>query len=112
MQKYSASALGRVSRITGEFFEDALKESMPGAARDVKTKIGKHTVDFVYEGWVIEAKSGKSIDAKQLEAAAEFARREGKSLVYYFLKEPPNSVAKQIQDAGGNVVSLYAKGSP
>ena len=109
LQKYSASELGKLSRISGQFFEDALAKFMPGAETQVPVKIGRHTVDFVWEGWVVEAKSGKSVDTKQLKALVEFAKREGKTLVYYFLREPPASEISKVQNAGGNVISLYAR---
>lgn len=109
LQKYSASQLGKLSKVSGDFFEDAMSAFMPGADRGVKVGIGRHSVDFVWNGWVVEAKSGKFVDPKQLSALAEYARSRGEPLVYYFLREPPASELKKVRDAGGDVVVLFSR---
>ena len=80
---------------------------MPRASRSIGVGPGKHTVDFIWRGYLIEIKSGKSINMAQLTAISSEAAKRGFNFVYYFLKEPPKAVKDQILNAGGNVVYFY-----
>jgi hypothetical protein len=108
MARWNDSAAGKLGRDAGLLFEDFFEPYFVGAKRGFPVGDGKNTIDYLWREWAIEIKSGvRSFNEEQLNAAAKYAKEEKKTLVYYFLQRPPQSVIRKITKAGGTVIHFY-----
>lgn len=112
MNTVSKQISGRFWREVGDRFEDALAARLlKGAERQVLVNASrKIRIDFLWRGFLIEAKSGRSFDAGelvQLEEAARFARAQGYALKYLFLIKPTRGTIAAIKGAGGQPLWFF-----
>jgi RHS repeat-associated protein len=91
---------------TGKAFERLINPVMTGLFRaESQVRIylnnGYRVADWVFRGrTVVDAKLGQSIDLKQLEVFAQFAAREGGSVVYITLSRTPPALVNEALAVG------------
>ena len=97
---------GLLSNKAGHAFEDFLKRTVFRNAVALDQRVSqatKHEVDFLLDNAIVEAKNTPRIDADQLSALAEYAKKEQKDLWYVFLQKPGRAVIDAVKNVGGKV---------
>jgi RHS repeat-associated protein len=112
MSTVSRQIAGRFWRQVGDRFEDALAARLlKGAERQFLVNASrKIRIDFLWRGFLIEAKTGRSLDAGelvQLAEAANCANLRGFALKYFFLVKPTKGTIETIQKAGGQALWFF-----
>jgi hypothetical protein len=107
------SASGRASQAIGTGFEDFLRKNFfgPGVVQQFALA-GRRSVDFVFRGLLVEAKTSRTLGARelaQLEAIADAAKTAGTGFVYLFLKEPTPAAKRAVEETGGTVLWMFTK---
>jgi hypothetical protein len=103
--------MGRLSREAGEAFQRfARRHLFPRAAVEVAVGTGKHRIDLIWRGMLVELKTSRRLYARELEQLDVFskvARGTGMPLTYVFLRKPGKTTTETIQRAGGVVFYIF-----
>jgi hypothetical protein len=106
---WNKSASGRYNKSVGEAFERFFARLMPDAVKGVRVStLTKHTVDFDWQGYWIEIKTGtSSFNFEQLDAIIAGAHLKGRTVVYYFIERPTANIEKAVLSKGASLVYFF-----